>query len=336
MLWTFMGIMLLGAALVVAWPVYQHQRRFSLVSAAMVVGVIALSAGLYSQIGTPDGDSVKAVESDLSSIDEMVQALDARLQENPDDPEGWKMLARSYMQIGDLPKAIGAFEKAVELEDSSNGETLISLGEAILMNDQSAGAGRAGQLFETGLAMNPGNPRALFYAGLAAAQRGDVALAADRWETLLAQSPPPEIEDLLRRRISEWRGVPVDARDVPVAPVAEPAAVVSIDIRISDDAAAAISPSSSVFVIARDPAQPSPPLAVARRRVEDLPTVVSMSDADAMVQGRILSAYESLEIIVRVSASGQPAAQPGDWFGRSLFSPAEGDSIAIVVDRQVP
>jgi cytochrome c-type biogenesis protein CcmH len=336
MLWFLMGIMLLVAALVVAWPFYKHQRRFSLLSAAMVVGVIGLSAGLYSQIGTPDGNAIKPVEPGLSSVEDMVQALDARLQAKPDDPEGWKMLGRSYMQIGDKPKAIGAFEKAVELEDSSNGETLISLGEAILMKDQSAVAGRAGQLFETGLAMIPGNPRALFYAGLAAAQRGDTALAADRWEALLAQSPPPEIVDLLRRRVAEWRGVAVDAREVPVPPVAEPAAVVSIEIRIADDAVAAISTSSTVFVIARDPAQPSPPLAVARRRVEDLPTVVSMSDADAMVQGRVLSAYENLEIIVRVSASGQPIAQPGDWYGQSLFRPADGDSVAIVVNRQIP
>ena len=331
-----MGIMLLAAALVVAWPLYQSQRRFSLVSAAMVVGVIGLSAGLYSQIGTPDGDAVKAADPDQSSMEEMVQALDARLQDNPDDPEGWKMLGRSYVQIGNLPKAIAAFEKAVELENSSNGETLVSLGEALLMHDQSAVGGRAGQLFETGLAMIPGNPRALFYAGLAAAQRGDVSLAADRWEALLAQSPPPEIEGLLRQRVAEWRGVPVDEGVVPSVPAAEAAAVVLIDVRVDDEAMATISPSSSVFVIARDPAQPSPPLAVVRRSVGQLPAVVSMSDANAMVQGRILSAYESLEIIVRVSASGQPIPQSGDWYGQGLFRPAEGGTIGIVVDQQVP
>ena len=92
MLWFLFGVMLLTAALVVAWPIYQHQKRFSLAGAAMVVVVIGLSAGLYARIGTPDVD---AVDPEASSMEEMIQALDARLQDNPDDPEGWKMLGRS-------------------------------------------------------------------------------------------------------------------------------------------------------------------------------------------------------------------------------------------------
>ena len=140
---------------------------------------------------------------------------------------------------------------------------------------------------------------------------------------LLALSPPPQMEDLLRQRVAEWRGEKV-------------APVVSVDIVFGDAATAGIDPAAAVFVIARDPAQPSPPLAVTRRRAADLPTVVAIADSDAMVAGRVPSAYEQLEIIVRVSASGQPMAQPGDWFGQGLLRPAEGGSIRIVVDQQVP
>jgi cytochrome c-type biogenesis protein CcmH len=119
-------------------------------------------------------------------------------------------------------------------------------------------------------------------------------------------------------------------------PVEATAPIVIIEVRISDAATNEVNPSSSVFIIARDPAQPSPPLAVTRRKASDLPISVSMSDADAMIPGRNLSAYENLEIIVRVSASGQPIAQPGDWYGQSMVRPAEGQSIEVVVDRQVP
>ena len=55
-----------------------------------------------------------------------------------------------------------------------------------------------------------------------------------------------------------------------------------------------------------------------------------------MIPGRNPSAYENLEIIVRVSGSGQPIAQTGDWYGQSLVRPAENDTVTIVVDRQVP
>jgi cytochrome c-type biogenesis protein CcmH len=238
----------------------------------------------------------------------------------------------------------------VALEGSENAETLISLGEALLMNDQTAIGRRAGQLFESGLALAPDSPRALFYAGLTAAERGDVARAADRWETLLAQSPPAEIEGILRQRIAEWRGDPVANTEQPTGsvPGAAPntrqatesvpgaAPLVSIDIQVGEQAAAVISPASSVFVIARDPSQPSPPLAVARHKAGELPLLVSMNDADAMIPGRILSAYESLEIIVRVSASGQPVAQTGDWYGQSIVRPAQSNSVAIIIDQQVP
>ena len=333
MLWVSFGFMLLAAALIVAWPVYRNQRHFSWIGAGMVIGVIALSAGIYSRIGTPNSDSA---ESAPVEMEEMVHSLDARLQENPDDAEGWKMLGRSYVQLNNPAKAIAAFEKAVALEGSNNAETLISLGEAMLMNDETSIGGRAGELFERGIALAPNNPRGLFYAGLAAANHGDTDLAADRWEKLLAQSPPPEIEGMLRQRIAEWRGVPVSADAGNSAPATNGAAGLSIDIRVDESAAAAISASSSVFVIARDPAQPSPPLAVIRRRASDLPTVISIDDSNAMVPGRNPSAYDSLEIIVRVSASGQPMAQSGDWFGQRIIQTADVDTVAIVVDQQVP
>jgi cytochrome c-type biogenesis protein CcmH len=333
MLWGILGIMLLAAALVVVWPVYRYQRRFSLLGAVMVVVVTGVAMGLYSRIGTP---TIDAAEAEISNVEEMVKSLDARLQDNPDDLEGWKMLGRSYVHIGNPAKAIAAFEKAVALEGSENAATLISLGEALLMNDQAAIGRRAGQLFESGLALEPDNPRALFYAGLAAAERGDVARAADRWEALLAQSPPAEIEGILRQRIAQWRGIPAANAEQATESVPDAVPLVSIDIKVGEQAAAVIGPASSVFVIARDPSQPSPPLAVARHTAGELPMLVSMSDADAMIPGRILSAYESLEIIVRVSASGQPVAQTGDWYGQSIVRPKQSNSVAIVIDRQVP
>jgi cytochrome c-type biogenesis protein CcmH len=331
MLWIFFGVMLLAASIMIVWPLYREQRRLSVLTALIAAGIVGLSAGLYSHIGTPD-TATENLAAD-SNIEAMVESLDARLQDNPDDLNGWKMLGRTYMQLGDQTKAIAAFEKAVALEGSSNGETLVSLGEAVFTNDQETIGGRAGQLFESGLALIPDNPKALFYAGLAAAQRGDTLLAADRWELLLALSPPPQLQEILRQRVAEWRGQPAPEMEPPPT---QTSGVVTIDIAIGDITAKGIDPAAAVFVIARDPAVPSPPLAVTRRRAGDLPTIVTIKDSDAMVAGRLPSAYEQLEIIVRVSASGQPMAQPGDWFGQGMVRLSDSASIAIVVDQQVP
>ena len=329
MLYVVFAMMLLAAALIAAAPLYRKARLVpgTIVFILLSVG---LAVGIYARIGSPDAPSGRA---EVPNIEEMVKGLDARLQENPDDVAGWKMLGRSYVQLEDLQRAIAAFEKAVELEDGRNGETLISLGEAVFLQDQTTLAGRAGQLFESGLSMSPANPQGLFYGGLAALQRGDRSLAADRWESLLALAPPPEIASVLEQRVAELRGTAV------VEPPAESAAapaVVEINISLSDAVVAATSADASVFIIARDPAQPSPPIAVTRRQAGEMPAVVSIGDSDAMIPGRIPSGYEELEIVVRVSASGQPIPQSGDWFGSVLVQPKNGAAIDIVVDQQVP
>jgi cytochrome c-type biogenesis protein CcmH len=269
------------------------------------------------------------VPGPVATLDEMVAALDQRLQEDPDDLEGWKMLGRSYMQLENYSKAVAAFERAVEMETRPSAQTLAALGEALLIQQGSAGSGRTAQLFESALAAEPSNPKALFYGGIVAIERGDQALAATRWEALLALSPPPEIEGILRQRVAEWRG------DKQPAAQAEPDPA-SVVVNVSLGAGAAVVPAhAAVFIIARDPLQPSPPVAVARRTVSELPTAVSLSDADAMVPGRLLSGFEQLEIVARVSLSGAPTAQPGDWYGELTVSRPTSGPVDIVIEKQL-
>ncbi len=326
MIWLFLGIMLIAATIVVVWPLIRHEKRLSLQSIAAIVLVLALSAGMYAFIGTPQG---KSAGSDRASIEEMVAGLDQRLRENPDDLAGWKMLGRSYIELRNYKKATEAFERGVQMESGSNGQTLVDLGEAVWMQDPSTLTGRAGELFENAIAISPNNPKALFYSGLVAIERGERFLAANRWETLLALSPPEGIQEILRQRIAELRGEEIPVQDAPIRPV------VSAAIELAPTAEQAVAEDATVFIIARDPAQPSPPIAAVRRRVAELPAVVALSDSDAMIPGRLLSGFSELEIIARVSLSGQPVAQPGDWYGEEIVRPAESGEVSIVIDREV-
>lgn len=326
MIWLILGTMLLAAAIVVGWPLVQHEKRLSLQSISAIVVVLALSAGMYATIGTPQE---KSAGSELASIEEMVAGLDQRLRDNPDDLSGWKMLGRTNFQLRDYDKAIQAYERAVQLESASNGQTLADLGEAIWMQDPSTLTGRAGELFENAIATSPNNSKALFYSGLVAVERGERFLAADRWETLLALSPPEGIQEILQQRITQLRGEEMPVQEAPAAPI------ISAAIELAPAAEKAVDPNATVFIIARDPAQPSPPIAALRRRVAELPAVVALSDSDAMMPGRLLSGFSELEIVARVSMSGQPVAQPGDWYGEKIVRPAESGEVSIVIDREV-
>ncbi len=55
-----------------------------------------------------------------------------------------------------------------------------------------------------------------------------------------------------------------------------------------------------------------------------------------MVEGRILSAFAEIELLARVSLSGGPAAQSGDWFGSLIVRPAENDSVRLTIDQKIP
>ena len=265
----------------------------------------------------------------MASIEEMVAGLDQRLRENPDDLTGWKMLGRSYFELRNYRAAIEAFERAVEMESGTNGQTLADLGEAVWMHDQSEMTGRAGDLFENALAMSPSNSKALFYGGLTAVARGDRFLAAERWEAFLALSPTEETQEILRQQIAEWRGEEAVVQEAYAAPI------VSVTVALATAATEMVKPDSTVFIIAKDPTNPSPPIAVIKRRVIELPLAITLSDSDSMIPGRVLSGFSELIIVARVSMSGQPMAQPGDWYGEEIVRPSESSETSIIIERRI-
>ena len=345
-LWIVLAVMSLVAVGFATRPLYRHKRALTPLLGGAVVFVVALSSGLYYYQGRPD---LKSTATALPELAGVVDDLAARLESNPGDLNGWKMLGRSYMTMGNYGAAVNAFERAVELESAQDAQTLVSLGEALLASTATTIEGRIASMFENALALEPNNPQALFYGGIGAFNRNDKDTAADRWERLLALNPPAEIQGILQQRIAEWRGeagapVPSAVPAPSVAPVPSaspepgdsPGAVVTAAISLTDAAAASLPAEATVFVIARDPNQPVPPIAVARRRLSELPVAVQLGDRESMVPGRSLSGFAEFELIARVSVSGQPGAQPGDWFGSQLVKPAENSRIELSIQQQVP
>ena len=352
--WIVLVVLCLLALGFAVWPLYRESHRLTPMLAAVIVFTVALSAGLYNYVGSPDVPSAGAQSGELPDMDVVLASLRERLESNPDDINGWKMLARSQMTLQRFGDAVTSYERVMQLEDGQNAQTLVDLALAILSRDGSAIEGRTAALLESALALDPNNPAALFYSGVASANRGDTDLAATRWEILLGLNPPPEIRSILEQRVAEWRGVAVAAGQSPAADsmpadhpavdeaVAEqpltvdPDAVVMARVSLSENAMSAITSDANVFIIARDPDQPSPPIAVNRVRLSELPADVSMGDAQSMVAGRALSGFEEFELLARVSMSGSPAASSGDWFGSLIVRPADERSVLLAIDQQVP
>lgn len=327
MLWTLLALMCLLAAGIAILPLARDLRRSAPIAIPTLLLVIAFSAGIYALQGRPDVPSGAGSQPDVGA---MVSSLAERLETQPDDVNGWKMLGRSYMTLGDYDAAVEAYERAVELEDAQVAQTLVDFGVALARAGGDALSARAVSVFENAIALAPDHPEALFWGGIAAFNRGDSAEAANRWERLLATDPPPEVQSILTERIAAWRG----EQGTPPAPAAQAGGeepVLVVDIAVADAARAALPADASVFVIARDPQQPSPPIAVARRTLSELPARVTLSDRNAMIPGRLLSGFDRFEVEVRASASGDPAAGPGDWSGTAIAEPAVSPAIAVEI-----
>ena len=347
MFWIVLAILCLMAAVFAVWPLWRKASRLTPLVATVIVFTVAISALLYNQIGspgTPSGRSLSAQHSgDLPDMTAALESLEARLANNPDDVEGWKMLARTQNAMRNYAGAVESFERAMELENGQDADTLVNL--ALALTNLEGGplqGGRAVNLLENALELNPNNQPALFYTGMAAANKGNTERAATLWEQLLTLGPPADVRGLLEQNIAVWRGEAPASMPTTSQPVAEPEdeipadAVVSARVSLSDEATAAMTGNANVFIIARDPVAPTPPIAVVRRTLNELPAVVSLGDAQSMVEGRNLSAFSEIELLARVSLSGGPAAQSGDWFGSMIVRPAENNSVSLTIDQQVP
>jgi len=326
MIWLIFILMCAGGAVAAVLPLLRGPAPRTTPAVLVGLTVSGLAIATYSQIGSP---GLSPEEPDTPHIGQMVESLAARLEDDPGDLDGWVMLGRSYMAFGDLPAAVAAFNRAVELESGRNAETLMYLGEAMFSLNNEMLDDRTIELFEQALLFDAAHPAALYWNGIKAAMLGDTAAAISHWETLLAQKPGEDISQHLRQGIARWGGTPVaDAgRDQP--------GFIKARVALSMDISPGVPPSTTVFIIARDPGHPGPPIAVARRQLADLPVVVHLSDSDAMTPGRVLSSFDEVELVARLSVSGQPAAEPGDWFAEAVARPGEEREIFLTIGRQV-
>jgi len=377
--WAIAGLMALAAAA----PLYLVLRKGGKGTASgessesnsggfaafIAVAFLGASVGTYVYLSDYDFDSVltSARTNDnphASDAQDAIAELAASLEENPDDVEGWKFLGRSYRAQERYREAARAFERAYELADDDP-VVMLDLGESILFADSTAITGRAGQLFENALQLAPNNARALWYAGLAAANRGERLLAADRWEQILDTAPPDDVRQILENNIRELRAAAGAGESDAAAPMAattemtpgeaapgaaagpepEPEApapaadvepgTVPLQVSLSPELASQAPADAVLFIFARMPGVGGPPIAAVRRRAGDLPLSITLSDANAMMAGRQISTQEQLELVARVAKGGSISESEGDLIGATTYRMDSGETARLVIDQVV-
>lgn len=271
------------------------------------------------------------------AVTAMVRRLEERLEKTPEDAPGWAMLGRSYYVMARYADAAGAYERANRLTAAApNADWLADEGEVRTTLDGHDLQGLPRQLFERAIAVDPQQPKALWYGGLAAAQGGDYGAALDHWLVLRGTELPDDFRATLESHLKEL--AQLAGRELPAA--APPAvSVAQLTLQIDVDAALAgeVAASDTLFVVARRPDAGGPPLAVKRLSATGLPMTVTLDDSNAMAPQFKLSSAERWDVIARVSRSGTPQAQSGDLEGRISVSRDEaGAPVRLRIDRRVP
>jgi cytochrome c-type biogenesis protein CcmH len=325
----------------------RKERRISALAIAVFVPLLA--ATLYTTLSKWNWKQTEAAVAREQQLDDLLDKLKAKLAANPNDVNGWLLLGRSYGSLGRYALAVDAFQNAYDKSHGENVEAMIGLGEALAMTDEASLGGRAGRLFEDALARQPNNAKALWYGSISALQAGDLRKGRDRLQLLLAQNPPPEIRGMLERQIQDVNQQLGEAGQGPTAARAgtegAPAAA-SRSIRVAVSIAPKVREQLKggplpLFVLARDPSAGGPPLAVQRHSSSDLPLTVELSERDAMIAARTIASVPRVQVVARLSRSGTPQAQSGDYYGEAEYdfsknSGAGGSTLNIIIDRAVP
>lgn len=163
----------------------------------------------YGILGNPKAlDPVQTAapqEMTPEKINEMVASLAEKLKANPDNMPGWLMLARSYKSMGRYDEAVQAFAKA-EKAINDDPDQLASYAEAVAMANGKGINGKALQLIERALKVDPKHAHSMFLAGAAAMEAGDNKKGLSYWEPLLSQvEPGSEVDQMLRSGIEKMK-----------------------------------------------------------------------------------------------------------------------------------
>ncbi len=137
----------------------------------------------------------------VDNIKDAIKRLEARLADNPDDADGWRVLGWSYYNLERYADAATAYRRSSELKEDT--AILKSLhGEALVKSAGGRVTTEAKKVFEAALVLDPNDVRARYFTGLASAQTGNAQGAVDTWIALLKIAPgKAEWAHELRRRI---------------------------------------------------------------------------------------------------------------------------------------
>ena len=322
----------------------------NLLAVLLVILVPAVVFSLYTLLGTPNAITGKAVakgspegEHALSAeqISGMVERLALRLQENPNDGQGWLMLGRSYAVLGRYPESAAAFGRALAML-APDAQHYADFADIVAMSQGKSLTGEPEKLVRRALEIDPNNIKALALSGTIAFDRQNYQLAIREWQKVVALVPEGSpvaggiqgsIRDAENRLAISGKQVDETKSQAKVENVivAKVAGVLELDPKFKSSVTA----DDTVFIFARAVDGPKMPVAMLRKKVSDLPLKFSLDDSMSMTPQFKLSTVGKVLVGARVSKSGDALARAGDMEGMSGPISVGAENVRIIIANVV-
>lgn len=336
---------------------------------ATVIALPLAALGLYWQQGYLDDVNVINLredyfQQDVSTAAEQAEAerklealiagLEKSLDKKPDNAGNRYLLARSYMQKNEFGKAVVAYTHIAQHQEAPP-HILGELAQALFLASGNRITQEVELLTARALKKDPDETTSLGLAGIAAFEKGQYSEAIELWERAVgvmgghSAAARSLLSGIERAKSLQAESRPLVLRaplaadvggshDSVAADSGEQSEVVSMVVKVSLAAGVQASPQDTVFVYARAWQGPKMPLAIHRLTVADLPAEVTLDQSMAMAPGMTINSFPELEVVARISKSGAPEAQSGDWqgsLGPVVLAELDGP-LSLTVDERLP
>ena len=210
------------------------QKSLSGLALGMVAMVAVAAGALYANMGQPDlasGPAAPAAPAPAAGppqgpadgeVAQLITGLEQKMQANPQDPEGWRMLGWSYFQTGRYGDAAKAYARAIALNPDGVGYNS-AYGEALVQEAGGQVTPAAAAAFAKAAAQDGADARARYFLGVRKAETGDRKGAVEDWLKLLADSPAdapwlPQLRQMIGQTAAQ-AGIDIAARLAATQPV---------------------------------------------------------------------------------------------------------------------
>jgi cytochrome c-type biogenesis protein CcmH len=290
----------------------------------------------YLAIGTPAALDTAQREMP-KTLEDAIAKLEGELQRDPNQVEGWRLLGRAYIAQGDSAKAAQALTHALKLMPDDPDLLAETAEMRALATPERRFDAEGVAMLRHAIELQPMHQRSRWFLGIAQRQASQPAEAARTWEPLLtvvdAAAAAP-----LRAQIDAARA---EAGLPPLPAAASPSAAspaqggLKVKVTVAPELAAKIPPDATLFVIARQSGGPPMPVAVEKLAATDFPREVVLDDGDSPMPTMKLSQLDTVDVLARISASGNAMPQSGDLEAKAKASDKSG-VVEVVIDSVRP